>query len=71
MGRTERLIAAQEAGWTDCFIQNGEVWGYANPGDVMPWVFPEEKQKPSHCVAVGQRAILDFMEQESEWILLR
>jgi hypothetical protein len=41
----QTLAAAIAAGWTDCFVQDGKVWGYANICDVMPQVFEEERKK--------------------------
>jgi hypothetical protein len=41
----QTLAAAIAAGWTDCFVQDGKVWGYAIACDVMPQVFEEGRRK--------------------------
>jgi hypothetical protein len=41
MSIDQTIAKAIAAGWIDCFVQDGKVWGYATVSDVIPQVFPE------------------------------
>jgi hypothetical protein len=42
----QTLAAAIAAGWTDCFVQDDKVWGYAIACDVIPQVFSRREPEP-------------------------
>lgn len=47
---SDRLfVKAQSEGWTDLFLNDGKVWGYRDPADVMPLPYPEQPQKSCHA----------------------
>jgi hypothetical protein len=51
---SDRIIAkAQSEGWTDLFINEGKVWGYRQPSDVMPQQYPEQELRVLHDFSLG------------------
>ena len=42
----EAIAEAESLGWIDLFVQDGKVWGYANPSDVMPLEYRQKNVKP-------------------------
>jgi hypothetical protein len=63
----QTLAAAIAAGWTDCFVQDGKVWGYANICDVMPQVFSgreaEREPEPLALIQFGDWEFLSRVER--------
>jgi hypothetical protein len=60
----QTLAAAIAAGWTDCFVQDGKVWGYANICDVMPQVFSgREAEREPEPLALIQFDDWEFLSR--------
>jgi hypothetical protein len=63
---SDRIFAkAQSEGWTDLFVNEGKVWGYQHPSDVMPQQYPhsEKQSRVSGHVGISCRAVLAFQGQ--------
>jgi hypothetical protein len=76
MSIDQTIAKAIAAGWIDCFVQDGKVWGYATPVDVIPQVFPDiEKfvtfQEVDSMISPGSPSLIygDRRREETRAIL--
>jgi hypothetical protein len=76
MSIDQTIAKAIAAGWIDCFVREGKVWGYATPVDIIPQVFPNvEKfvtfQEVDSMISPGSPSLIygDRTREETRAIL--